>query len=111
MDQPRTRVAPLTIATLILILPLLYVGSYLLLVMPTGIARQRVARQPLITPGGYFVQFTEIYLDHYRLGGSYAERVYFPLESVDRRLGPWSDAEFAVDHSYGQIVPDYKAKP
>lgn len=91
MDQARTRLAPLTVAIVILILPALYVGSYLLLVTPQGINRQRSGRQPLIFPVGYSQHYTEYYLDHYRLGGNWAERFYYPLESIDRRIRQWNE--------------------
>jgi hypothetical protein len=64
MDQSRTRIAALAMAIVVLVLPVLYVGSYLLLVTPGGIDRQRVVREPLISPVGYDAQFTVNYLDH-----------------------------------------------
>jgi len=59
------------IAALLLLLPVLYVGSYLMLVTP-----------------GMFWWHTPVKCTHYRYGGGVAERAYWPLEQVDRRIRP-----------------------
>jgi len=72
--MPKRSPAPL-IAVLLLILPLLYVGSYLALVRP-GITLTYSVREP----------------PHYRWGGRAAEFVFWPLEKLDRKVRPriWS---------------------
>jgi hypothetical protein len=58
--------APPLIATAVLLLPTLYVASYLALVVPQG------------------VPYAEFY--SYRAGKELPERFYWPLEQIDRRL-------------------------
>jgi hypothetical protein len=64
-----------------LLLPLLYVGSYAALVDPNAV-RPRCGHDD--SPS----------LPLYRIGGAHAERFYWPLETVDRRLRPetWHEA-------------------
>jgi hypothetical protein len=70
--------APLIIAVTLLVVPVLYVGSYLALVVP-----------------GFRVPGLN---NNYRVGGEYAERFFSPLEQIDRKLRPaawgnaWDDA-------------------
>lgn len=75
---------PLIIAIVLLLLPVLYVVSYLLLVI-----RQPVVAVSLTYPTQYAADF-------YRWGGDYAERFYWPLEQIDRKLQPsaWRTAEY-----------------
>ncbi|WP_254513203.1 hypothetical protein [Anatilimnocola floriformis] len=61
--------APLIFAIVLLLLPVLYVVSYLALVRPTAFYS---------SVGGH----------PYRMGGEYAERVFWPLEQADRRVRP-----------------------
>jgi hypothetical protein len=63
------------VAALLLLLPLLYVGSYLLLVWPDGERFQRAdSRSDFPT---------------YQYGtGAWASRLYWPLEQLDRRARP-----------------------
>jgi hypothetical protein len=68
-----TRSAPI-IAAILLLLPVLYVGSYLALVVPNGRDFILGARS-----------------DHYRIGGKTAAALFSPLESIDRRLRDWDD--------------------
>ena len=69
MTQSR---APLIVAIVLLLLPVVYVGSYLALVKP----------------------YTGAYLDgfplapSYRWGGYLAARFFWPLEQIDRKLRP-----------------------
>jgi hypothetical protein len=81
MTQSR---APLIVAIALLILPVLYVGSYLALVTPQA----RLAFYNVPPPAVSFG-----YLTHYRCGGDWAPRVYWLLEQLDRRLRPqaWID--------------------
>jgi len=80
----RSSAAPLIVAIVLLLLPVLYVGSYLALVDPRGF---------YIPPSGLAVEFT-----HYRFGGDLADVFFWPLEQIDRRLRPvawrsaWEDA-------------------
>lgn len=64
---------PLLVAIVLLLLPVLYVGSYLALLQ----------RKRLADP--YYIQ--------YRWGGKTAKGLYWPLEQIDRRLRPghWSE--------------------
>jgi hypothetical protein len=77
MDKPRS-FAPI-IAAVLLLLPVLYVGSYLALVVPEGKPADRVFRE-----NGHTV--IETYLTPYRFGGKFSERIYWPLEQIDRRV-------------------------
>jgi hypothetical protein len=78
MRKDTSRATPLVVA-LLLILPLiLYVGSYLALVVPEGFIVQKQA-------GGFTFHVSL----HYRWGGeSTAPRVFWPLEQLDRTLRP-----------------------
>lgn len=86
----RKHVAPL-IAMVLLLLPLLYVGSYLALVEPRGI----VQGFPLIVnpDGSATLGYSHPVLGFYRSRGEWEKRVYWPLEQMDRRLRPnaWHD--------------------
>ncbi|WP_425618350.1 hypothetical protein NA78x_002055 [Anatilimnocola sp. NA78] len=72
-----TNRAPLIVAIVLLLLPVLYVGSYLALVAPEGV--------PLILDGKNFGGH----------GGSYrynpdllSEKAFYPLEQIDRKVRP-----------------------
>jgi hypothetical protein len=80
MTKPRFFV-PFSAAVLLL-LPVLYVGSYLALVVP-GHGGWRASKG-----GELSYEFWS-----YRVGGSYSERLFWPLEQIDRRLRPgvWRD--------------------
>jgi hypothetical protein len=75
-----TNRAPLIVAIVLLLLPVLYVGSYLAMVVPEGIVTKR---ERVFGPGPA-VMTTGI--DCYRFGNDYAKRFYWPLEKIDRRL-------------------------
>lgn len=62
--------APLVVAIFLLLLPVLYIGSYFALVLPAG-----------MNPRGA-LPF------HYRWGERKLEPVYFPIEQIDRRMRP-----------------------
>lgn len=74
---------PLIIAIALLVLPMLYVASYLSLVVPAGV------------PYGEFWCFSDkgIIFSSYRFGKEWPEWFYCPLEKIDRQLRPaaWSD--------------------
>jgi hypothetical protein len=74
MEKPRSA-APF-LAALLLLLPLLYVGSYLAVVSPAGTMLWWSGR-----------------VDHYEYGGRSVEQFYWPLEQIDRRIRPqaWRD--------------------
>jgi hypothetical protein len=68
-----TRPAPI-IAAVLLLLPVLYVGSYLALVHPEPrIVRLRFAQPSII---------------HYRIDSAWPARFFWPLEQFDRKVRP-----------------------
>jgi hypothetical protein len=69
-----SRPAPI-IAAVLLLLPVLYVGSYLALVVPERGGRLRGG-------SGLF------YRHPYRAGGARSSAAFWPLEQIDRRLRP-----------------------
>jgi hypothetical protein len=92
------------IAAALLIFPVLYVGSYLALVDPS-------------TPALPVMTFTSngFSRDHYPRVGRWANRLYWPLERVDRNLRPetWAEwtsfqcgHEFAMPVDWKQAVED-----
>jgi hypothetical protein len=66
----------LPIAIILLLLPILYVSSYLALVV----------RQPMVAVSLTYP--TQYSADFYRWGGDTAETFFYPLEQIDRRLQP-----------------------
>lgn len=84
--------APLLVALVLLLLPVLYVGSCLALVVPEGGTLQGK------TPDGQIV--TVNLGTRYRLKPSWAERVFWPLEQIDRKVRPeawrWQITEAAA---------------
>jgi hypothetical protein len=85
MDKPRS-FAPI-LAAVLLLFPLLYVGSYLALVLPGG---------KVVVSGG--PQLLPAYASNYRVDGQWPWRIFWPLEQIDRRVRPgawepvWSPA-------------------
>ena len=71
--QPQPR-APRIVAVVLLLLLVLYVGSYLALVMPEGI----------VLKGG------ESRVAHYRFEDRTAAAIFWPIEQVDRKVR-WRD--------------------
>ena len=71
--------APLIIAVVLLLLPVLYVGSYLALVMPEGYFRTDPRRA-----GVYDIRV------HYRWLDPRAGVAFWPLEQIDRKLRAWA---------------------
>jgi hypothetical protein len=82
-----TNRAPLITAIVLLLLPALYVGSYLALVVPKGATYEFVPMDPKLLVGVSEVGFT-LRKIHYRTGSGLAERLYWPLEQIDRKLRP-----------------------
>jgi hypothetical protein len=71
--------APLITAIFLLLLPVLYVGSYLAMVVPQGIAVERT--DGIILGSWYRVA-------HYRAVDAFATRFFWPLEQIDRKVRP-----------------------
>lgn len=97
-EQPHSR-APLIFAIALLLLPLLYVGSYFVLVLPQG----KLLSTPVI--GTQFpVPFTT-YRTHYRWGHKLPTTIFWPLEQTDRNLRPraW--------HRNPRTVNEFLAQP
>jgi hypothetical protein len=61
------------IAVVLLLLPVLYVGSYLAMVSP----------KPLLNGPYDYAGFC-----HYRVGNNWAKRLFWPLEQIDRKVRP-----------------------
>jgi hypothetical protein len=78
MSKPRS-FAPI-VAAILLLLPVLYVGSYLALVNPEGLM---IAEE---SAGG--MAFGKVY--HYRVESDWPAVFYWPLEQVDRQVRPAS---------------------
>lgn len=72
--------APLIVAIVLLLLPVLYLGSYGALVVPGGCEHHTAV------PGGpgYFIE------THYRIPGRAIETLFWPLEQVHRTVRPRS---------------------
>lgn len=73
----KRQAAPI-IAAILLLLPVLYVGSYLALVRPNC----RVIR------GSITSNDSTITVEHYRLRGCIYSLVFCPLEQIDRKVRP-----------------------
>ena len=78
---------PLIFAIVLLLLPVLYVGSYLVLVRPP---------QLLLAPA--YPKTIAVYLAQYRLGGEFAKRFFWPLEQIDRKVRPGAWQPFYLEH-------------
>jgi hypothetical protein len=78
MAERRWNPGPI-IAAVLLLLPVLYVGSYLALVTPGGYTKTISGVTTTISPQSY------------RWGEPGIARFFWPLEKIDRRLrpGPW----------------------
>jgi hypothetical protein len=79
MTKPRST-API-VAAILLILPVLYVGSYLAMVKPEG--HMAFDEREIISE-------TNFRWEHYRYGDSVTSWLYWPLEQIDRKLRPSS---------------------
>lgn len=65
--------APLIVVIVLLLLPVLYVGSYLMMVVPGGVA----TRRQRALPGGRF--HITIDVARFRFGDEYVDRFFCPL--------------------------------
>jgi len=86
MDKKRQSRAPIITAVIFLLLPVLYLGSYLVLV-------QR-GRHFVPDPKNGYVRVwfdgtkTTGRFEHYRLGDKACEKLFWPLEQLDRKVWP-----------------------
>jgi hypothetical protein len=89
---------PVIIAVVLLLLPVLYVGSYLVLL-------QRIAL-PVSVLSGRPVPIMNVAA--YRIGGQYAKAFFWPLEQIDRRLRPgaWESSSRNPPSSRELMAPD-----
>jgi len=101
MKNPRS-FAPI-IAAVLLLLPVLYVGTYLALVSPDGYG--------FTADGSYLGNSRKCHLvpystQYYRFGGSYADAFFWPLEQIDRRLrsDAWGFNPRSVTPSSGDLL-------
>ena len=91
--------APLIVAIVLLLLPVLYVGSYLALVLPGNI---------VVDPGGS-IHLTLLDTnglgvpvfgrrENYRFADSLCSVLFWPLEQIDRKVRPaaWGRFRFSV---------------
>jgi hypothetical protein len=85
-NSAMTRPAPI-IAAVLLLLPLLYVATYLALVAPRGVDTVRTAQGSYLGEGSPRA---------YRVGSNSAATFYWPLEQIDRQVRPaaWSFGDF-----------------
>jgi hypothetical protein len=72
----------LIIATPMLLLLAIYVSSYVALVDPQGLQ----CRSKTVKAGDFY--FQSWVASSYRCGGQHSERVFWPLEQLDRRIRP-----------------------
>jgi hypothetical protein len=93
------------IAAFLLLLPVLYVGSYLLLVVPKGRVtgmRQATAlehQEALCNPGQNLFVLDK---HHYRYGRRWSACFFWPLEQIDRkvRLEAWEPRPNPFDDDF-----------
>lgn len=78
VTRNRNRSPATLVAIVFALLPVLYLGSYLALVLPQG-KLVRVKRP--LSESGYAVQ-------HYRCGGEWSKRAYQLPEWIDRQVRP-----------------------
>ena len=78
MDKTRTSTAPLIVAITILLVPVLYVVSYLVLAVPPGFQTWET----------YSNGTTRYVRRYYRYGGGYSAIAFWPLEQLDRKVWP-----------------------
>jgi hypothetical protein len=83
MAALKQRATPILAAVaILLLLVLLYVGSYLAIVKPNGRVVQSMYRESdgELVLGNWYYQ--------YRFGQDWAAQFYWPLEQIDRRVRP-----------------------
>lgn len=92
------------LAAVLLLLPVLYVGSYLALVDPRGV----------IIPDPSDPYNYNGWIKNYRVGNSLCKQIYWPLEQIDRKLRPgsWESASSLINHHRSlQIQKSLGASP
>ena len=99
MERPRHN-API-IACVLLLLPVLYVGSYLALVCPQQIIVTKWHRP--VSNGPFTDDDFDLYAAHYRLAHETAERVFWPLEQLDRKLRPSAWRPFRLQEELARM--------
>jgi hypothetical protein len=101
MPYPRPNPALVTsVLLLLLLLSVMYVGSYLALVEPSG-------HLGTIAGQGAGQGQTFPFWSHYRWGGnSFAPRLFWPLEQVDRKLRPAAWGPFFYTKGRGHVEMD-----
>ena len=92
MEVPQKNPAiPLVAAILLLGAPLLYCGAYLALVTPAGRFVTDPAGDKIISTSRNGVQYTFLgRAEYYPFAASTFQRVFWPLEQLDRRIRPQS---------------------
>lgn len=86
--KERSYAAPVT-ALLVVLLPILYIGSYFALVYPPlGNVSHSVVGGEEIRDGRVVREFSKHYYNGYRSGGDWARILFSPLEQIDRQLRP-----------------------
>jgi hypothetical protein len=81
-----TNRAPLVVAIVLLVLPVLYVGSYVALLRPaTSTFTATIGIQTPTGPIGIDVSPAN---SNYRIGGEWPATLFWPLEKADRKLRP-----------------------
>jgi hypothetical protein len=96
MAHPTTNRAPLIAAVLMLVLPLLYIGSYLALVTPPNHSLIHQSMRVVTSMHPYPLS---VDISPYRYGGRVAEVGFWPLEQIDRRVRPG-----AWEYEWGEPV-------
>jgi hypothetical protein len=87
--------APL-IAAILLLLPVLYVGSFYLLIKPQGFW---MFPDPL--PTG---EQPRAYYGYYRIGERWASQIFWPLEKIDRRLRTYQPRPVPSEERKGTFI-------
>jgi hypothetical protein len=90
MEQQRNSSGAM-VAAVLLLLPFVYLATYLALVDPRGVMYPG-SNKPMTGPDGiaYFALPT---YHNYRYGGPISEKLFWPLEQIDQRVFPerWLD--------------------
>jgi hypothetical protein len=94
MSKPRSA-API-IAAVLLLVPVLYVGSHLALVVPQG----RLVSRPTLPHESPYPPYNT----YYRVDGDWSRGVFWPLEQIDRlmRPGAW-ESQFRINSTGGGL--------
>jgi hypothetical protein len=71
------------LAAILLLLPVLYVGSYFVLVVPRGRMPKSTAVASMFASPGGIIKPT-----HYRVYPSLSAKFFWPLEQIDRKVRP-----------------------